>query len=320
MPKGVKKTYDQWVREFKLVHGDKYEYIDVFRDGGRSYVSFNCKQHGNQKSRVEGLLSGSGCKKCGRIKMRTDKKDYIKRSLKYRTDGIFAVDVVYRNNKPFLVCKCPKHGLFEQEPRNHFIGQSCRKCQDIKVSQKGSHTFDDFINKALSVHGNKYEYDESSFSKMTDYIKIKCPNHGWFRQNASNHANVGRGCSKCGKISAAKKIRKNPIINGGFSRSRFIEKNKGLECILYFLKCYNEYETFYKIGITGRDIKKRFSGKLLMPYKYDVLLEIKDEDAGLIYSMEKFLKKSLKENRYIPKISFNGKTECFSKLEYNAYK
>lgn len=75
------------------------------------------------------------------------------------------------------------------------------------------------------------------------------------------------------------------------------------------VRCFNENEEFYKIGITGRTIRQRFSGKTL-PYKYEIIQEIKDVPE-IIYNLENDLTKLYRDFKYKPKISFKGETECY---------
>jgi rubrerythrin len=61
-----------------------------------------------------------------------------------------------------------------------------------------------FIEKAKEIHGDKYNYDNSIYEKIHLNIEIRCSEHGYFFQSASNHLR-GQGCPKCGKIKSKKK-------------------------------------------------------------------------------------------------------------------
>jgi hypothetical protein len=60
---------------------------------------------------------------------------------------------------------------------------------------------DDFIKKAISAHGELYEYDLVDYVNNTTHIKIRCKTHGVFRQTPAAHLN-GKGCPTCGFISS----------------------------------------------------------------------------------------------------------------------
>jgi hypothetical protein len=57
-------------------------------------------------------------------------------------------------------------------------------------------TTEDFIEKAKSIHNDKYDYSKSVFLTTRSKIKITCKYHGDFNQKVSNHLN-GNGCKKC---------------------------------------------------------------------------------------------------------------------------
>ena len=60
-------------------------------------------------------------------------------------------------------------------------------------------TTEEFIEKAKSVHGDKYDYTDTVYINTRNKIKIYCNIHNeYFYQLAHSHLQ-GRGCVKCGK-------------------------------------------------------------------------------------------------------------------------
>lgn len=59
-------------------------------------------------------------------------------------------------------------------------------------------TKSEFIQRAKSVHGDKYDYSEVDYKNNQSTISIICNTHGRFLQRASNHMR-GIGCRNCGK-------------------------------------------------------------------------------------------------------------------------
>lgn len=53
-----------------------------------------------------------------------------------------------------------------------------------------------YLEKCLAVHGGLYAYDESSFSRSVDPVRVLCAEHGWFEQRLLNHLH-GAGCPQC---------------------------------------------------------------------------------------------------------------------------
>jgi len=78
-------------------------------------------------------------------------------------------------------------------------------------------TTEDFIAKAKSVHGDKYDYSKSNYTKMSEKIIIICPIHGEFKQEAKGHIK-GYNCPTCAKISNAN--------NGKLTIDGFVTKAK----------------------------------------------------------------------------------------------
>lgn len=74
---------------------------------------------------------------------------------------------------------------------------------------------EEFINKSLSVHGDKYGYNKTVYIRSKSEIIITCPKHGDFKQLPNNHL-MGHGCPKCRSL----RIPKKEILN------RFNEKHK----------------------------------------------------------------------------------------------
>lgn len=78
-------------------------------------------------------------------------------------------------------------------------------------------TRDEFISKAIKVHGDKYNYDKVVYKNNRTDVVIVCPIHGEFTQRPSNHL-IGRGCPECGKIKCAQER--------AMSTDEFVEKAK----------------------------------------------------------------------------------------------
>ena len=78
-------------------------------------------------------------------------------------------------------------------------------------------TTKDFIEKAKQIHGDKYNYDKTVYTKAQERVIITCPIHGDFEQFAYAHLN-GKGCKKCGTEKAASKC--------AMTTEQFIKKAK----------------------------------------------------------------------------------------------
>ncbi len=74
---------------------------------------------------------------------------------------------------------------------------------------------EEFINKAIVIHGNKYDYSKTDYKKSFEKVIITCKAHGDFIQAPGKHLQK-QGCPKCAgheKINTIQFIEKANIIH-----------------------------------------------------------------------------------------------------------
>ena len=281
----------------------RYDYSKTIYIKSKQKVIIVCLEHGDFEQEPNSHLKGVGCKKCV-VKGSYTKIDFIsKANLKHHNKYSYE-KTIYNHSHDKVIITCPIHGDFEQRASNHIIGKGCYECC-IKVGvnkRKTKYTLENFINKAKLKHKDFYSYNKSYYKNSVEKVIITCPIHGDFEQAPSNHLK-GQGCPKCS------------IINSGYTATAFkercIKNNKGLG-ILYVIRCFNESESFYKVGITSTDVKTRYNKS--MPYDYEIIHEVHREP-NKVYDMENYLLRALAKNSYKPLIPFTGQTECFTDIE-----
>lgn len=209
----------------------------------------------------------------------------------------------YKNIRSKIKILCEKHGEFEQLAGSHLEGHGCFQC-GLENYHKPTKTNDQFIQLANIKHDYFYDYSKTIYIRNDLKVIITCPTHGDFEQAPCMHLSRS-GCPKCARDNST-----------GFSKERFVQLCNYKHCDgpkLYIIRCFNESESFYKIGITSRTIKQRFHGNR-MPYAYEVISE-KTGTPEAIYELEKEMHKKHKQYKYNPKIEFPGSArECFSNL------
>ena len=57
-------------------------------------------------------------------------------------------------------------------------------------------TKEQFIEKAIEIHGDKYDYSKVEYKKAIDKVILICKEHGEFLQQSNLHL-MGSGCKKC---------------------------------------------------------------------------------------------------------------------------
>ena len=183
------------IKEFKFVHGDRYDYSKFIYKNARTKGTIICKLHGpfQQESGVH--KSGVGCPKCGvelttessrigekeilaRIRnVHGDSIDLSQASIKNITDEILVIDKKYGTRHLLtprsLISKKTKLGIRNAEDKNEY-----------------------FIIRARQIHGDRYDYTLSNYTGAHEKLKIICSEHGEFFQTPSSHLS-GKGCGKC---------------------------------------------------------------------------------------------------------------------------
>ena len=190
---------NKFITKAKLRHSIQYDYSGVVYQGHREPVIIVCPVHGKFMITPTAHLNGRGCKLCGRAKQggqnRLTTAAIIKRFIKTHKQSYDYSLVKYTGTKNDVIIICPHHGQFKQTPEAHSSGCGCPKCAGVHKL-----TTDEFITKARSIHGDKYDYSESVYLGAYSSITIICPTHGKFTQSsAKSHTINGAGCPECGK-------------------------------------------------------------------------------------------------------------------------
>ncbi len=294
---------EEFIKKAKEKYGDLYDYSSVKYINSKLKVEIKCQHHGifiqSPKAHLRAIV---GCEKCAHIskykKTEKDTIEFINKALGIHGNFYDYSNVIYKHSGLKVKITCHLHGMFEQKCEHHLQGSGCPKCAINKRKLVVTKSKGQFVEEAEKIHKNKYLYEEVKYINSKEKIIIICKSHGNFKQVPSEHLK-GRGCPKCGKESH-------------WSRSGYIKKADGKECTFYTIRCFNNEEEFYKIGITMNGVNGRYKGVLMMPYNYEILSEVHGE-AGFIWDLEVSEKRKLKEFHYTPKIEFAGsKTERFT--------
>lgn len=116
---------------------------------------------------------------------------FLDRAREVHGDKYSYENMNYVKNKEKINIVCSKHGIFTQTPHDHLRGRGCPDCGGKKKSNT-----EEFIEKAKSIHGNRYSYTNTRYTRAIDKIEISCDKHGSFKQRADSHLS-GEGCRLC---------------------------------------------------------------------------------------------------------------------------
>lgn len=145
----------------------------------------------------------------------------------------------------------------------------------------------EYIESARLLHGDKYDYSSFEDTEYLGYhtkVEITCSCGHVFRQDLGRHAE-GHGCPACQK--------------NGFCCSKTGS--------LYFLKS----KSYFKIGITNRDVKKRLSEINKTSTELFDIVESIDLDGNTCYTAEKTLLSFFTNTEKSCKELFSGYKESF---------
>ena len=132
----MKLTTNIVLKDFKRVHGDRYDYSKVEYKNTKKKVKVICRTHGEFLiSYDKHAYKGQGCKKCSIIRsterMRDTTDNFIRKAKLIHGDKYDYYETVYgktAHEKVKVICS--DHGVFEISPSNHLAKgkKGCPKC------------------------------------------------------------------------------------------------------------------------------------------------------------------------------------------------
>jgi hypothetical protein len=115
--------------------------------------------------------------------------------------------VDYIGYKKHVTIICSIHGEFVQQPVNHLYHKTgCPKCNTNRD------TLSIFKQKAIKIHGNKYDYTKVDYVDTHTKVTITCNIHGDFQQKPSGHIGGKHGCLRCARSLTTEQFVKNALI------------------------------------------------------------------------------------------------------------
>ena len=127
---GLHKTTDDFIKEAKEVHGNKYDYSLVEYIDSKTKVNIICSQHGEFMQLPYAHIFGQGCPKCIGLHKTTD--DFIKEAKEVHGNKYDYSNTDYQTSKEKIKIICDRHGEFKQTPNMHLRGNGCPICRESK--------------------------------------------------------------------------------------------------------------------------------------------------------------------------------------------
>lgn len=93
-----------------------------------------------------------------------------------------------------------------------------------------------FIEKAKSIHGDRYDYSLVEYIKANEKVIIICSKHGLFNQTPSHHHSMKQGCPKCAGVGKTTDdyIEKAKLTHGDkydYSDTRYLDSQNKVEIL-----------------------------------------------------------------------------------------
>lgn len=218
--KPEKKTKQQkYIDKVIAKHGNRFGLSKLIYIDSKTPVEIICEIHGSIWKNPSELLRDNGCKQCSHHNLKTPWDKLKEEFTIIHNDECDYTDSKYTGSKKLMDVRCKKHDLVYQiTPANHKICKGCPSCRQEGYGSWLKLDKQEFIERAVKVHGNLYDYSESVYDGYTKQIRIRCKRHDkFFDQLVKNHLD-GSGCPICARESIGKHNKKE-------SRDFFVECN-----------------------------------------------------------------------------------------------
>lgn len=244
MPKAyTQETFEKKVNEIHngTIDVSNFKYVNSITVG-----EAKCNVCGNVwYPRADVLIRGCGCRKCFN-KRYSESKITPYEKVQEKISGATINKETYIDTKHHCEAKCNACGnVWHPNVRDLINGHGCPECSKKiardklesvyerrrkpkpkklsteELKEKNRKRFlESFLERARKKHGNKFTYDEDTFTTMRKKMRIICPIHGEEWQSPKQHL-VTEGCCKCG----AKLNAKNRTMPFSEVEKRFKEAN-----------------------------------------------------------------------------------------------
>lgn len=210
LPENILNSFPEAVR-------NRYDFTNAVYHGSMVPITgIVCPKHGEfQQYSAQLRKDGAGCPKCGaevRGESRRISQDRALENLKRVHGDTYAYEnMVYTTSNAKITVTCREHGDFEVLYTNHLLGKGCPVCGAAKrghradplasgkktAATKIAKFAAKFVEDAIAIHGDKYDYSQVVYAGQKTPVTIICPEHGAFQQTPYHHLSRKQGCPVC---------------------------------------------------------------------------------------------------------------------------
>lgn len=283
-----KKFDNTYINIANKIHNNKYKYklntpisnIETHK------FTITCSVHGDFMQTIKNHLQGQGCPECGKLKAKkpTSFTEFTSKASAIHGNKFTYNASTYKNFREKTEIYCVEcKNTFKQTPDGHINQkQGCPYCKGMYKTMEAAYNALSAINQGYKLSPT-HNFADAVYSNTM--IKFICPTHGETSRKFSD-LQRGLGCRNCK--------------TNGFSITK--------PGTLYYVSVDNG--TAYKIGITNKEINKRFYSKDFIRIK--VIKEWHFDDGYECYMQEQNILKEFKPYKYTGKpLLSNGNSELF---------
>lgn len=152
---------------------------------------------------------------------------------------------VYVKSTEKLMIICVAHGEFYIRPNDHINSQQgCYHCGRISKII----TTEEFKQKALTVHGDEYDYSKTVYVRAQIPLTITCKIHGDFFQKPNDHISGKTKCPACvdNQLTTQDFIARSQQVHGqqyDYSKVKYV-RDSGLVTII--CRVHGEFQQSYQ--------------------------------------------------------------------------
>ena len=135
------KSKEQFEKEARAIHGDKYDYSKVVYINSGTKVCIICPTHGEFWMAPANHIYGNkqGCPKCRIEKIKKaltmSFDEFYDKAIKVHGVKFVYDEDTYSHTKEKMRIFCPRHGEFWQRPNDHLMGRGCPFCRESSMER-----------------------------------------------------------------------------------------------------------------------------------------------------------------------------------------
>jgi hypothetical protein len=243
------KSFDNFVKDSRVIHGDIYEYQEESYKRAKSYIQIKCRLHGLFPQTPDSHINGKhGCPKCRdefvAEKSRLEFDEIYKRLNKNSKKNITTVNFSrnrYLGVNSKLIINCSKHGVQDGRLVNSMLYQThpCVECTfeiiGSRVRKRSTENVIQYLNEKFE---GKYKIYDFKYEDKRTLLRFYCPieGHGDFSFQV-NTIYKSNGCPVCSYENSQEKrtegLRRQIETSKEKRRLKWIDKVKSTHGDLY---------------------------------------------------------------------------------------